>query len=44
MMNCSYDKKSFKTSFKENYHQDYILENKIRRKLAKFYLPINHIS
>lgn len=37
-------KRVLKQVFKKITHQDYILENKIRRKLAKFYLPINRIS
>lgn len=42
-MNCFYDIKSFKISFKKIIYLDYILENKIRRKLVKFYLLINRI-
>lgn len=37
-------KKVLKQVLKKITHLDYILENKIRRKLAKFYLPINRIS
>lgn len=36
--------KVLKQVLKKITHLDYILENKIRRKLAKFYLPINRIS